>query len=1204
MNGIKCLLWRHLVGFFLIFTIYGCGGGGSSQSATTPIEEQPSTTLAITKEIVAQAYSGKIEAAVVDEFNIKSIGNEILYWKDFLRLLVNGTDNPNSLEHPDNIALSISAQPDKTCQSGTVDEPVLDDVNKLKPLYVITYSNCRIGNLIANGEVRWKIVGSDITAGKIDYFAIEIDDNFSLFDIKLNKTYVVLGLLKQAFESSIFNVQLEVSSGKVSQLLISDGSIDSFSRIQRGRMYLAEYGYFDLNGSDIYQGENWISIKEERVNNHMDPVTYYVDLKYEPIDGVDRYGISKGKIIPWFVNNIQIEYENFSTLNFELDLGETKAEFLGENIIYEGDSIDLAVFDSQSPDSNFVTVFWQIQNNDQAVIFESDEITQEYLFTQAGIYNLTLFVKDSYGNESHYSEKIHVLLKDYSLVLENDISVISELSAQTVYQAQINTTGESTNYSMSIAYGPEGLSVENGLVSWDGLSSNHFLASQINYGIRVTDDDSGKAIIIEASIDIAPDNITVERYNHLRASEVSNFDKNQIKALNPNNGLFVLSFSDSALYRTVTLVDGLLKIDEQKLPLPQGYSLSDIKYSNELQGFDFLIREGVGNINEPFYRFSELDKSIGISTISGSRKYLLPLKGNDELELFEAVSTQISTCDFFPGGKKEVITTTPDSNFENGTLHYWEEGIKKQLTLPSGQVYYKAFEFIDSDNDEVCDYILGYSNYYADNEYHVAIEQFQWRNNALDKSAPDFLIKSYYQASSRWPQVVHPETGKNGILFIEVDDNELKQWAYIGVNNLGDFTSNKVTANANLGIQLSPGFSRIIANVDLDNDNINEWVFYHRITENDPMFEQIGYRNEHDSQYYILVAAKLEANKLTPIYVSGVSIENISIHKTTSILSAFSNGDIVLDNGKRPFVMEADTRFKKGFGDRELLENQTYYVFEDGGYYQIQGSFLSFVDFDGNALWKLDISEHIINDNEMKITVHDTYNDDVDFITLNDHWFVINREEGVFLGEYGDNLDSFSLHPNFSENGLVFLYPENYHFIEHAHGEHGSILSTDISGVYMVDDKSFALKYNWREKVFSKVSVRVDSFNWIDVDNDGEMEIVAYFTKQPNDNGYEDIHYYYYSKMEGGEITIVNMLIEGERAEYTFDSAREDNNRCYERSCRIVLRTDREGSMLAIDKLTGKELWKFSYFLNLSNPWIAENGDVSFSTPDSKLLFH
>jgi len=44
--------------------------------------------------------------------------------------------------------------------------------------------------------------------------------------------------------------------------------------------------------------------------------------------------------------------------------------------------------------------------------------------------------------------------------------------------------------------------------------------------------------------------------------------------------------------------------------------------------------------------------------------------------------------------------------------------------------------------------------------------------------------------------------------------------------------------------------------------------------------------------------------------------------------------------------------------------------------------------------------------------------------------------------------------------------------------------------------------------------------------------------------------------------------------------------------------------MLAIDKLTGKELWKFSYFLDLSNPWVAENGNVSFSTNDSKLLFH
>jgi hypothetical protein len=1203
VNGIKCLLSRHIVCLFLIFSVYGCGGS-SSQNSTTPIGEQSNTTPVITKDIIVQAYSGKRSAAVVDEFNIKSIGNELLYWKDFLRFLVNGTDNPHSLEHPDNIALGLSTQSNKTCQSGTVDEPILDDVSKLKPLYVITYSNCRIGNLIANGEVTFKVEGSDITAGKIDYFAIEMDDSFSLFDTELNKTYIILGLLTQAFDSPVFNVQVEISSEKVSQLLIVDGLIDSFSRIHSGRMYIAEYGYFDLNGTDIYQGENWISITEERVNNHIDPVTYYVDLKYEPIDGVERYGISKGKIIPWFVNQIQIDYENFSTLNFELDLGSTKAEFLGENLIYEGDSIDLAVFDSQSPDFNFVTVFWQIQDNDQVVIFESDEITQEYLFTQAGKYNLILFVTDSYGNESQYSEKIHVLLKDQSLVLESDISVISELTSQSEYQAQINITGESTNYSMSIAYGPAGLSVENGLVSWDGLSSNHFLASQINYGIKVTDDDSGKVIIIEASIDIAPDNITVERYNQLRGSEVSNWDKNQIKALDPNNSLFVLSFSDSALYRTVKLVDGLLKIDEQKLPLPQGYSLSDIQYSDELQGFDFLIREGMGNINEPFYRFSELDKGIGISTTSGARNYLLSLKGNDELEFFEAVSNQISICDFFPGGKREIITTTGDSNFENGTLHFWEEGIKKQLTLPSGQVSYKAFEFIDSDNDEVCDYIIGYSNYYADNEYHVAIEQFQWRNNALEKSAPDLLLKSYYQASSRWPQITHPESGKNGILFIDIDDNELKQWAYIGVNNLGDFTSSEITANANLGIQLSPNQSIIIANVDLDNDNINEWVFYHKITENDPMFKQIGYHNERDSNSYILVAAKLEANTLTPIYVSGVSVENISIN-TTSILTTFSNGDVVLGNGKRPFVMEADTRFKKGFGDRKLLENQTYYVFEDGGYYQIQGSFLSFVDLDGNALWKLDISEHIINDNEMKITVHDTYNDGVDFITLNDHWFVINREEGVFLGEYGDNLDSFSLHPNFSENGLVFLHPENHHFIEHTHGQYGNNLSPDISGVYMVDDKSFSLKFNWRENVFSKVSIRIESINWLDVNNDGEMQIVAYFTKQPNDTGDEGINYYYYfSDVEGGEITIVNMLIKGEDAESIFNSARRNNNRCYEQSCRIVLKTDREGAMLAIDKLTGKELWKFSYFLDLSNPWIGENGEVSFSTNRNKLLFH
>ena len=119
------------------------------------------------------------------------------------------------------------------------------------------------------------------------------------------------------------------------------------------------------------------------------------------------------------------------------------------------------------------------------------------------------------------------------------------------------------------------------------------------------------------------------------------------------------------------------------------------------------------------------------------------------------------------------------------------------------------------------------------------------------------------------------------------------------------------------------------------------------------------------------------------------------------------------------------------------------------------------------------------------------------------------------------------------------------------------------------------------------------------------MQIVAYFTKQPNDTGDEGINYYYYfSDVEGGEITIVNMLIKGEDAESIFNSARRNNNRCYEQSCRIVLKTDREGAMLAIDKLTGKELWKFSYFLDLSNPWIGENGEVSFSTNRNKLLFH
>jgi hypothetical protein len=1181
MNGIK-----HF--FILVFStcfIYGCGGGGDSdENSAPPSEVQPNTSIPISKATINKKYSGKRTAAKINELNLQPVANDILYWKDFLRILVN---EPSGLEHPDNLALDIPNTTDQVCQSGSIDEPELDDIKLIKPEYTVTYSNCVIGSLMANGKVTFRVIGSDITKGDIDYFQIEMDESFSIYDSKLNHSFTITGFFQQAALSNLFTINLEVSNEAGSKLLIEDGLIDANNNIKSGRMYFAEYGYLDLKSDNIYQGENWISIKRDRrftsegFKNHL-------SITYEPIDGVARYGLIMKKIDPYVVNNLLVNYENFSSSATNIDLGPTKLKFLGQNIIYEEDSIDLNIYDNESPDFNFVTVSWQIKDENNTVIFESDNISEEYKFSTSGIYNVTLFVKDSFANVSRYSENVHVLLKDDSLDLDTNINVTSELSTNSDYQAKIDVSDSNHHY--SIAYGPEGLTIDSdGNILWNGTPENHLLANEINYGVRVTDEESGKSTILNTSINITPEEVTVKSYNQFNSNY---FDSSihLIKAIDDNNDLVVLSYSYDGNYKVIGLIDGLLQVEQHYLPLSPEQALRDIHYSPELEEFDFLIREVSSltseNPNKKFYRYSNLDNIIEEETgpvIYGNSQYLLPLAGESDLEFFDPNFDQISMCDFFPGGKKEILSSDTNGTIDDASLHYWQDGIKNQLTL-SGKIY----EFIDSNYNEQCEYILGYSHVFVNNEAQTLIEKFQWSNNALEKLAPDLFIKAQPFFHSNGPQVTHPESGYGGILFNEFINNDTSQWVHIGLDNLGAFVTSNINSNANLGIHLSPKNSQLRASLDIDNDNKNEWIFMHKITENDPIYEKLGYHNEHNRAHSVIVAAKLEDNKLEPIYTSAIAVDN------ASSLSTFSNGDLVFGNGKLPIVMDSATQFKKGFGNSDISNNQAYYAFEDGRYYQLKDSTLSFFDHNLNEIWSFAISEHItdiVNIHSLNnITVHDTYNDNIDFITLNDHWIILNRDTGKVVGQQISNLDNFSLHPNFSTNGFVFLSPPHHEFSETSDESNQSL---NISGVYVVNDENISLKYNWRESVFSKVNVRIHSFSWVDVDNDAEMEIVAYFSKRLDSN---DNYYYYFADIEGGQVTVAKIPIEDKNNhEYLFRRVQSNNNRCYEPSCKVVLQSS-AGNILAIDKLTGIKLWQLEFESSLYNPWIGKTGEISFDT--------
>ncbi|MDK2594107.1 PKD domain-containing protein [Pseudoalteromonas obscura] len=1214
------------LGIFIALLMVGCGGGGdggeSSATSEFGFQDNLGTPSKDGKLKLEANYGGSLEVAKINTKNFAMVAHEAVYWNDIKNFILYDDARGFSIGHPKFFKYynrDYMLPESQNCESGSIELPTIDADN-LKSSYIVRINNCKIGPLISNGTLKMHVIKT--IRGTPKKIASEFSPTFSVQDVESDATYTVTGYIVQSMEESLLEASFVFGQAGKTRAWVDEkftASGETYNHI-----YLPDYGKVILSTTDngraypaLISGDAEISFKNSYNNYLILSLLNSGSSLYGPFDQEHV----NSSYEPFTTGMLKIPFEHFSPSSLSEDTGPNVPAIQVPNVVSPNELHTMKVTELKATDYDLSQLKWTIADELGEVFSEGEQWQHEYTFESSGVYTVTLNATDSFGNTATASEQVYVTgAKRGLLSLEADISVNRDLTEGELFSAQLNVENLD-KYIIKLTSGPKSMTLSaSGGIAWDGqLDESYHFADTVHYSIEVIDEEQNKSITVLGEVAI-PTNTKVSSVFHFTGDNPTD---NRFWPVGADKAAQLLPFSDdykNGIY-WLTLQDGQLKVDTNLLSRSSKGSVLDVNFSNDTQSMVYLYANELGTSAEyeSFQSSGDVNHIFEVTTPSyRSAPRLIDLNGdgtlevanmidNNRIEIFDATYVRSEyqlpsdltfftgqswkACDLDGDGNQELVfsATNPTLNEVKLVLSSYKDNALTDFEVHQ-QGYYQWNRgtvdntlFIDQDNNGVCEGLLTLGENESGEQYlswYGYEEGGLIKKEQLDTSEFGSL---YHDAFA----IADDSNGTSGILF--QSDNGLTLVGYDQIKQ--GFIAN--TYNYVAGLEVTPNInnSTIIGQSDIDGDGARELILKHFVSSQDAISSTLlkhGYiSNGSIDSYYI--AASLTDNKIEPKYISNLSTRypytstDDRYHIGSRVIPLNDGGLMINVYGHTDIIDERSTlknrHFPLGYGNDMVMRS-------DGSYYQKADS--EYILYDVNRVEQKRISiPYSGYEGGYVLAAYDGLElvRQPEMMGSQRRHFLINEHAGQIKKlEYVKHV---SPHPEFSKNGLIYVYLHSPHWTHSTDAEAVSKVDNGYrfsqSGVYKVTKDDIELVHSWQEKVFSIYQEDILDVYWANNDDDPEFELIHHVIKTSEYGSVEQYSSYAFVADQNGD-----NLKYFQTSRYIAQRIAEEvlsNGMCIDNACRDTIRmgtrySSNKAELAGYDKVTGYKLWSRTFSMN------------------------
>ncbi|WP_440906600.1 hypothetical protein ACMZOO_17910 (plasmid) [Catenovulum sp. SX2] len=1122
------ILLQKLLSLSLIaILVSACTSGASTEkenscTANCDIDETVLPMQSHTS-IIAQ-YSGVTKAATIDHSNFLTTTHKILYWQDMALNLLYGQSILPQYQLPEHI-LANYQQSSQTCSKGESHNPLaqLKEGDKIAHYYTAGYSGCDSHFTSTTGSMNLRLVGTDVENGYVNQIQLSSNDGYTVTDLTTGKKYQVSGFLEESvYSESSTMTFLFTDSDTQEQVLIENFSYPSNAVTPTtGTIYFSDLGSMAIDGVNTYSGNNKLNIAHgripEAINVEFEPLSPNFDNYYGLIERLEGHPSGLGSS-----NQASIRYENF-TFDKLSNNGPTKATCVGCGGIFPtGYTLTTEVNHTKYSDYDPVRITWSVIDSNEEVVFQTNKLNQEYNFETDGQYKLKIDSEDLNGNQYSYFEYIFIGTRlegteaDSLDSLRFDTTQISDFP---VTLASLNEIlPDHQMFELVSTYG-ELMLTDNGQLQLNRAFTSP--TGKADFAIRSV--AQGAEVIYIGTLTTK---ISILNTQHI------NFGFPYRPFSGPNYDHYMYSENDSVQLFSTSYDPDVLRKELFLTSVEKGKLTTKIVNELELALPTHQLYNNSVDLTGDGYRDRLTDSKIFDLTIETSPSWTHSWGGD------------LSYCDLDNDGAFEAI--------KKQTLYDWNSGTPVIIKMSDKTIPYRGF--VGDALTDNCSSIL--SAEYIDNT--VLISQNQYINGEMSETSKqshpsqplvDFKVFQNVQ--------LEDQSSLQKLLFAKAtqdDGTNSSLWYSIGLNQS---TTNyqKIDVVTDLGIKLSAEYSTPITSSDFDQDGINEIIFTHEISNND----ELGSNNLLQG-LTVTVVAKFEDNIFTPIYTSDLIIKDPEAYEfnDNQFTLASQSIEITQSRNSRTIINSRVVPTSDSLSNRLSLS--------EGDYYQLTQENISYFSKDDQLGWTHNLETPESGYSGVNARLLGSY-ENIDVIQFKSDFLVIDKMKGKLLVSVNDLYSKFEsgkiiLSPDFSNNGLLFISPN-----------HKTYQASDFdsvkfpTGVYSLENGELNILPSWRDNGFSRFGEGLSYYSWVDVNLDGQHEVVA-FSLTNNLRAYT-------ADINSAAITMYPSVLAQNQTTVAINLS--EQSECFDSACRLsVTLTDVEDTqyITAVDKLSHQVVWQ------------------------------
>ena len=1188
-------------------TLFGCGGGSDSSDDITANKignesgQGHSKGAGFSLSQIASKYTGKREKATFDVLNIANAAYDYLYWRDMAKFLVLSDTSNFKPSFPHFLKFQFELPENSTCETGSAEFPDFEALTEYKESYPITYKNCKVGPIVANGEAVLRLFGNDVKNGDVKTLSLEFPDTFKLYETEKDKQYTLFGKISSDINSESNYLDMVILQDAEAIVWFNNFEVDNYG-FHEGAIAINDYGLVNTSSVKessykhfLFEGENMLIVDYPSIDTSEKLIRfgflpeYYTEEYFKFNDTHEYYVEYSGR--PTLSSFIVAPISDFQKEILTKDNGPSTATFELQNTIVSGGAVGLRPATLKAPDYGFTSFEWQIIDSTGSVVHSEEKASFSYNIEKAGEYLVKLITRDNHGNESEFSKSI-VYVEHFSdkELWTDESGLISNLSEDSPFKLKINLHKPEL-FKIDLHEGPATLSFDGvDIFSWEGeeLNESYKFADKVSFSFGVTEIKTGARQIFTYLISLPEKHL--ERTDLYSPPE--NINKKNIvlrmegesPSLILDSGLYQLDYVDNELKSSKTALSKSVKnhfIFKDVAHVESNNTLSALLLGDE----ELVISNSSSEPHiVPYYadihspRIVDLDQD-GKTELVGfnfDKVYLIDAQGEKieyEYDLNGTVDvSNWQECDLNGDGIKEVLVSdNPSFNWKEQYLIHWDGMSIKMRSLfardDEGDFQHTrgAALMVDEDGNGICEGVLVH-----DFSTSVINSMLWLKFNGTDLTVEHQgqVLSKVYQGLNTAVPITY--SNRQGLLFSSTEDEMPEDYYFTYFDQqTKSFESRLLEIEASHNLYPSAGNTKILGQLDIDSDGVDEWVFQYNYSFRDPIFKngEMASPNIYAGPDFKYISAQEENGKLV--------LDNVSKtypRVTQDSLLRMADGRIALDYKYTPIIFNSEFEFENRYKAQSFIG---YVLFKpDGNYYDLSEDAINYYVNGELKLVNSDVPESFFSD---------IYTDPV-FIASKNSLDIFHRGYNSYLfidsltgeiafpnSQHGGEGVSVSPHPDFSENGRIFVMTGQSVDEEI---ETGFVVQRDVgsysfptSGIYELKGQSFKLVENLQSLHDNYAGLIVDHVTWSNVDTDNLLELVVYLENRSN---YLISHVL--TLEQDGTGTKFSKYFEKTLSRDARRGQPLTELKCWDTECRQML-INEGNTIMAYDKVTGRLLW-------------------------------